>query len=225
LRYHRVVQTRNLSEKYFPLPDKTAVNGKLAKRMLSKSGIPKHQFVEVEALRFKHLCDLEDIEKQTSSNQSTKIVVFGDFRHDNNKNMAMLLASAITSCAKKHDVIYKPHPARPDSASIQKLLPHEVGSLTAKLLLSDCDIAVVGIASSVALEAYCMGVPVIQVVDSGDLNMSPLMGLTNVNFAHSVSELVAKLQSPLVPDQNIANIFNFDTKLTGWKKVLRLSKA
>ena len=49
--------------------------------------------------------------------------------------------------------------------------------------------------------------------------------MTNVNFAHSVSELVAKLQSPLVPDQNIANIFNFDTKLTGWKKVLRLSKA
>ena len=65
----------------------------------------------------------------------------------------------------------------------------------------------------------------IQVLDSGDLNMSPLMGLTNVNFAHSVSELVAKIQSPQVPDQNIANIFNFDTKLTGWKKVLCPSKA
>ncbi len=220
LRYHRAVQHWSLSGKSFPLPDKTAVNGKLAKRMLAKSGIPKHQFVDVEALRFEHLIDIKAFAKNTSSDYSKKIVVFGDFRHDNNKFMAMLLAAAITSCVKEYDIIYKPHPANIDSDSIQKFLSHQVSSATTKFLLSDCDIAVVGIASSVALEAYLTGVPVIQVLDGGDLNMSPLMGLPNVNFARSVSELAAMLQTPKVPNQTVANAFNFDAKLNGWKKVL-----
>ena len=50
--------------------------------------------------------------------------------------------------------------------------------------------------------------------------MSPLMGLPNVNFARSVSELAAMLQTPKVPNQTVANAFNFDAKLNGWKKVL-----
>ena len=57
-------------------------------------------------------------------------------------------------------------------------------------------------------------------LDGGDLNMSPLMGLPNVNFARSVSELAAMLQTPKVPNQTVANAFNFDAKLNGWKKVL-----
>jgi surface carbohydrate biosynthesis protein (TIGR04326 family) len=91
-------------------------------------------------------------------------------------------------------------------------------------LLADCRAAFTSAATSAAVDAYCAGVPVISLSNLNELNLSPLRGLSEVTFINTAEELAIQLDKLILLDTKRCpseKIFNLDTELTLWKKILQ----
>jgi len=207
-----------------PLPDVFAVNGPLAMKMCQAWGYPRSRLVEVEALRYLHLLPLQQPSSQNSASKKPfKLLVLGDYLQNNTDLQMKLLESAIPFLPKGIQIIIKPHPNCPISASRFKINRLTINEAPIAQLVRKCDAAFSSTTTSAVLDAYCLGLPVISMRNFNELNLSPLRGIRDVAFISTPRELALKV-TELMSSQTYksipADIFILDANLMRWKKLL-----
>jgi surface carbohydrate biosynthesis protein (TIGR04326 family) len=222
--FHDVRSYETVGDSSLPLPDIFATNGPLAMKMCQAWNYPASKLVEVEALRYLHLFPFQ---QYSSTNEKSlepfRLLVLGDYLQTNTDAQMELIERALPLLSDSIQIIIKPHPNCPISSN-----RFETGGPTINLapiakLVRHCDAAFSSAATSAALDAYCLGVPVISMGNLNELNLSPLRGFdevsviyTPIDFAAKVSDLMSsKRDSSILPA-----IFALDPNLTQWKKIL-----
>lgn len=207
-----------------PLPDCYAVNGPVARMALLIGGCPEERVVEVEALRFMHLTQLQN--RATEVGRLRRILVCGDFLSATNDRILEWLDYASQNLSKGAIVIFKPHPAfpyNPDSA-IAERVGLRLDERPLMELLPDSDIVITSAITSAAVDAYCAGKRVIQIADGGGLNANALRGLEGVSLATTPDALSAALQAvPTSTSGAVVPYFRLDSQLPEWLRLLRTS--
>lgn len=226
LRYHydaRSYLTGN--DKGLPLPDILAVNGPAARESVLASGYPPERVTEVEALRFLHLLRSRsgNITRSSPRNE-LRILVCGDFLAETNRRILAWLEIAARSLP--HDTIYvfKPHPAYPLNSADNPVLKLEMSEAPLADLLADCDVVFTSNITSAAVDAYCAGISVIQMLDGNTFNMSPLRGLKDVVYVTNPMELAEAIRTAPQRERRVAEpYFYLDEALPRWRKLLSLN--
>jgi surface carbohydrate biosynthesis protein (TIGR04326 family) len=177
------------------------------------------RYIEVEALRYQYLCD--HIEK-TESNMK-RVLLFSDYRLEKTLGIIKKIENILDK--KKYRLSLKLHPMinEKDFTLANKLnikLEHSLGAA-----LANADIVVGSSYTSSLLDAYCLGWPIITILDGDEVDSSPFKGL-DYNFANkinSVNELITKLESLCFIQQKnkIDNFFCLDKELKKWNQLIR----
>jgi surface carbohydrate biosynthesis protein (TIGR04326 family) len=207
-----------------PIPDLVAVNGPVAKNNYLRGGYPETQIVEVEALRFIHLLNRAAAGASTKSlNNALQVLVCGDFLSSTTNKMLSWLGTAAQSLPAEIRYVLKPHPAYPVKASDFPSLTLEVTEASFAELFLNCDVVFTSNITSAAVDAYCSGIPVIQMLDGNTFNMSPLRGLKGGVYVKNAAELMEALRNIEQRDSaQVEPYFYLDEKLPRWKRLLDL---
>ena len=208
-----------------PMPDLVAINGSAAKRAYIGGGYPARDLVEVEALRYLYLSEYSDAATKVrrSTGGPHTVLIMGDYLIDNTQLQMRLLENAATLLT--HDMVFliKPHPLCPLNPADYPGLSMTVTMEPLSTLMAKCDIAYSSSLTAAAVDAYCAGMPIISVLDSRKLNMSPLIGYDGVKFVSSSTELAAVLNKideiKEIQDQG-KDYFYLGANLTRWRDLL-----
>jgi surface carbohydrate biosynthesis protein (TIGR04326 family) len=222
--FHDARSYEAIGDLSLPLPDVFAINGPLAMKMCEAWDYPRSKLVEVEALRYLHL-----ISTQTPSSHSPmtkhpfRLLVLGDYLQVNTDLQMELLEQAIPFLPTGIEIIVKPHPNCPISSNRFKIGGPTINTAPIAELVRECDVAFSSAATSAALDAYCIGLPVITIENLNELNLSPLRGVNGVSFVSSHNELASKVTELMSsqPHNSIPiEIFTLDSNLARWKRLL-----
>lgn len=208
-----------------PMPDKFALNGPAAWRACANGGYPEERIVEVEALRYLHLesaradrgADAADVA------HPLRVLVLGEYLPENTHRQMRLLERAVSELPPGTAILVKPHPACPVLASDYPGLAVDITMDNIALVLRKCDVAYTNNVTSAAVDAYYAGTPVVSMLDSDSLNMSPLRGHEDVAFVSSPKELACALQRAVSVPRSARKphgFFNLDSELPRWRKLL-----
>ena len=208
-----------------PLPDELAVNGPRAMSMALDWHFPAPKLIESEALRYLHLSNPTKSKSVTSNNPTRfRLLVLTDYLESNVELQMKILESAMPLVTETIEIIVKSHPNSPIADHKYNIPQMRIDSSPIGELLADCRAAFTSAATSAAVDAYCAGVPVISLSNLNELNLSPLRGLSEVTFINTAEELAIQLDKLIVLDTKRSpseRIFNLDTELTLWKKILQ----
>ena len=198
-----------------PLPNKVLVNGIAMRSAYEEWGYPNHDLIDVEALRY---LELEGLAKKAyirPSSDRIRILMLGDYLFENTNEQLHFLHKAVLTLNKGVDIIFKPHPACIPNKKFLDSRNANISLEPIHELLLNCDLVFSGSLTSAAVDAHCVGVPVIIMLENNELNMSPLRNEKNVFFVTSIFEF-----------QEIFSSFNFlklDRKLSKWKELFKLN--
>jgi len=206
----------------FPQPDLIASTSFRGRQMLLSSGVSQDQVIDVEALSYQYLIDL-----QSSKNSSEKIstvnptvTVLGDFSLDETKLLLEICSPVLSQ--NKYSATFKAHPSSPLSKNeIDNYgMTEFVGDLGS--LLPSSSLVITTSFTSAAVDAYCLGIPLLLFSTGKDLNMSPLRLEPGVQFFHDSTSLKALLQQTTgLETANSRDFFNLDLNLHRWRQSLR----
>jgi surface carbohydrate biosynthesis protein (TIGR04326 family) len=208
-----------------PIPDKIALNGNVTEEAYVNGGYPSTDLVQVEALRYLYLQDVGEQKKANTIEHrgELRLLVLGEYSPSNTHLQMLLLEKAFKTLPTGIVITIKPHPACPIQLEDYPHLQAKVVMEPIDKLLPECDVAYCSAVTSAAVDAYCIGVPVISVLDPSALNLSPLRGFGNVFFVTSPEELSKALASVpsiiLAPKRN-KYYFTIDKNLPRWRKLL-----
>lgn len=208
-----------------PMPAQVAFNGHAVFKAYKEGGYPEDQLVEVEALRYLHLgeAEVEDRFTQTQKNGAMRVLVLGDYLLDNTQRQMNLLVQAVPSLPTDTIITVKPHPACPIHPSDYPSCDMTVTMEPIAKLLTECDVAYSSAATSAAVDAYCAGMPIVSVLATNTLNLSPLRGYAGALFASTPEELaVALISAASTPNtlRSQQEFFTLDPQLPRWRKLL-----
>lgn len=210
-----------------PMPDQVAVNGPAALRAYLKDGYPGDQVVEVEALRYLHLAKGTQASVLSEGNtEILRVLVCGGIMPATNRQMMRWLENAARVLPPATRYIVKPHPAC-------VIKPGDYPSLALKMtdaplseLFADCDVVFTSNSTSAAVDAYCVGIPVVHMQDGNTFNMSPLRGLKDMVYVTNPMELAEALRNARQRERTAPEpYFWLDAKLPRWRQLLGLSPA
>ncbi len=209
----------------FPAPDLVAINGKASTDAYIAGGYPADDLVQVEALRYLHLD--RALKKHSTgipvSKKDLRVLVVCDYLLSHTKLQMRLLELAVKHLSSAIIIVIKPHPATPMNINDYPSLKISVVVDPIPKLIAEFDVVYTSSVTSVAVDAYCAGIPVISVLDPNTLNLSPLRGFSDVFFVSSAEELSRVLLSiqtaPPVLKAN-KSFFITDNKLPRWIKLL-----
>lgn len=209
-----------------PLPDLVAVNGRLATRAYLAGSYPAKDLIQVEALRYLYLNNInirDPAEASAGVRKNLHLLVLCDYMASSTRAQMCLLAQAADSLPAGTLITVKPHPACSVSANDYPDLQLNVTRQSLPDLIVTCDVVYTGPVTTAALDAYCSGVPVISFLDPNSLNMSPLRGYNDVNYVGNAYELAHVLamqkyrgRSKSMP----SDMFTLDQHLPRWLQLL-----
>jgi|GEM_PF-3047703 len=208
-----------------PMPDLVAVNGPIAKKAYLDGGYPKLQVIEVEALRYSHLLDIEHKRRICSlSGTHNTLLVLTDYLIED----AFRQLEVLERCAPRLNnwkIAVKPHPCcKPFGLEHYPCLSGNgayVSHETLENLLYHFSIVFCGQSSTAALEAYAVGLAVVSFLDPKTLNLNPLRGINGITFVSTSNDLANALHSPSTSAVKYSNnVFYTDLELTKWKKLI-----
>ena len=214
-----------LAENHLPLPDKVALNGSVATRAYLDGGYPSEDIVQVEALRYLHLEDVEErgVPCREAAKNPLRLLVLGDYLSSNTRKQIDLLGKAVKETSYNFSIIVKPHPACPIISEDYPEISMQISMEPIAELLKGCDVAYSSAVTSAAIDAYCVGAPIISVLDPNQLNLSPLRGCDGVFFVSTPEELASALNSvkaePCVAGKK--DYFTINNGLPRWRKIIK----
>ena len=206
-----------------PRPSKVAVNGNLARNSYLDGGYEQSELVNVEALRYLYLNTANEENNNSQNNDSTVVLVLGDYLAENTYYQLRILEEAYSSFPTNIKILVKPHPNCPIIPSDYPGVKMDVTMGSISNLLPKCNVAYTSNVTSAAIDAYCTNVPVISVLNPQTLNMSTLMGVDEVCFISTANELlnaIKKIKKNKYHKIEPEDIFWLDPTLVKWKKLL-----
>lgn len=213
----------NAENLLLPMPTLVAVNGPISYKTFSEAGFPRAALAEVEALRFLHL-NKNMIRVAGQRNEPLRILVLADYLESGARSQLKLLDCAKSLSSFDIQVMFKSHPASAGSSLNLHSKCIEVTHEPLEILLKKCDLVFTSAVTSAAVEAYLAGIPVISVMDSKTLNLSPLRGVSGVYFINDKVDLSNALSiirmghnvKPVVPTE----FFHLDSDLRRWMSLI-----
>jgi hypothetical protein len=88
-------------------------------------------------------------------------------------------------------------------------------------LVGVCDLALTSVITSAAVDLYCLGIPLIQVLEGGCLNTSPLRGLNTLIVKNPQELIEAFIFSKKLRNNNVKQFFYMNNKMSEWNKILK----
>jgi len=205
----------------FPEPDMIGVNSPFMRNLLEDNSFPPERIIDLEAAGFTHLY----ISPSTKSGPRTSLLkstlIFGDY--DRNLTMSLLDATtrSLSELGTQTINIFRPHPmcvVTPEILSKHGLMTNG-GSISDQLEVADLVIA--PSSTSAAVEAFCLGIPVVILLGTSTFNFSPLRNMDGVFFASDEKSLsVAIASASAVGRTNPRPYFNIDPIFTSWRSLL-----
>jgi surface carbohydrate biosynthesis protein (TIGR04326 family) len=219
--YFRTYKKNKIND--LPMPNLLAVNGPVARETMLLGGYPLEKIVDVEALRFLDALKKNDYKMPKKNRQKFSVLVCGDFLESTNQVLLEWVYIASKSLNRDIEYIFKPHPAYPLKSNKFKGLNIKFSDKPLYELFVITDFVFTSNITSAAVEAYFFDVPVAQMLDGNDFNISPLRGLYNVKFVKNANELSSLLKKPSYKRPfNGQPYFWFDERLVRWNKLLAL---
>ena len=190
-------------------------NGQLNEMI--ESGFPKDKLRLVESLRYNWI-DRTDLQ----SISQTKILISGDYKFVNNKNLISMLFYDIEPYNKDFKFFFLPHP----SSSIKKItriLPDEVTIIHRdEINIHNINLAIVSNLSAACIDYKILGIPTLYHYSKLSLNMSPFRLSNACNSFTNKTELKSYLNQ--ISKKTFKNIDLPDDFLQINKKLILWSK-
>jgi surface carbohydrate biosynthesis protein (TIGR04326 family) len=211
---------RFLPNSTMPRPDKIAVNGSLAKHSLINSGYPIDEIIDVEALMYLHLKDVNSVRP---NNRKTKILVATDYLKSATDAQMKLLYELVAKESNKFEILLKPH----WSQSLDDLeIDAEIvsGKKDLASFFDQVDVLYCSAITSAVIDGVCAGVPVIQCLDPLSFNLSPLRNSASIQTVRTTSELADALTNLEMhrPEVRADELFNLDSTLSRWHTLIQI---
>jgi surface carbohydrate biosynthesis protein (TIGR04326 family) len=226
LRYFFYKSTYYQKSKFkIPLPDYTALNGNYATKIYLEGDYDRNRLVEVEALRYLFLDDgfinFEDGQKKEINEY--KVLILGDAEKEPCSEQLNLLSLAQSYIDIDIKYIYKPHPNYIINLKDYPNLDLTVIQDNISTILDDFSIVFSSSNTSACVDAYCKGLEVCIVLDTNNVNLSPLRGFEEVFFVSTPQELANKFNiffgKPFI--KKMQNDYYFlDSNIPKWKELL-----
>lgn len=200
-------------------PDIVCVNSYYAYNLLKNAGFYKN-IKPVEALRYSYL--EENYASRKIESGAVRLLVVADGVERHYLQQINLIKSFLKIFDGNIKITLKPHPAFPILLNESDI---EVSCDAIDTLLRGSDVVVVGPTTTVAAEAYSLGVLVVTINDGSTLNFSPLYELEGANFISTASELVAFVKK-FIAGNSINNTpqpyFYIDRTYKKWGDILEV---
>jgi surface carbohydrate biosynthesis protein (TIGR04326 family) len=209
-----------------PMPDKIAINGDASKQQFINGGFPRERLVDVEGLRYLYLDGLGAIQEVKKEGNRLRLLVLGDYLPDVTYRQMQLLSGAASMLPDNVDVLVKSHPACPIRQSEWPSLSMVIVDGSLDQLVDSYDVAFTSNVTAAAVDAYLAGKRVLSMLDPETFNMSPLRGLSGVEFVATHQELIDCLLNPGNADGGVneengaGQFFYTDSSLPRWRKLL-----
>ena len=201
----------------YSFPDLISVNNSIAKKYLINSGTPANKIIEVEALRYNYILDLDTLVKNKNNKE---ILILGDY----SKSITEELLETVYQTFKDVDDInfsLKFHPL-----CILDLLKYE--QINFKIInnpiseiINNYEVCLSCAPTTAAIEFWEKDIKVITFVSG--INFSPLLGCQNVSFVYNKIDLYKSVLSNLkIPKPNSANnYFILNKKIPIWAEIIK----
>jgi surface carbohydrate biosynthesis protein (TIGR04326 family) len=210
-----------------PRPDLVAVNGALARRALERAAYPRGELVEVEALMYLDARRTDADRDAAAARGPLRLLVATDFMPEATARQLGLLVEALPRLGAHVQVTVKPHwrehlPPLPAGVHLAD------GSADLATLLTEADALYVSTITSAALDAVLAGLRVVQCLDPGSFDLSPLRGDARVATVRSGGELAEALERlaadprPVrgASDTEAAALLHLDPTIPRWRSLL-----
>ncbi len=220
LRYFYDVRTYNIKQKNdMPMPDILAVNGLVAKKTMLSNSYPIQKLVEVEALRFLYLNKFNKLIKHSKRNDKLRVLICCDFNAETNQTIMKWIEIVSQLIPNEVSLIVKPHPAY--QLNYNSFLKMEISNKPLPELFAQSDVVFTSNISSIAVDAFCFGIPVIQMLDGNNFNTSPLKDLRGL-YARNPKELADLILTSHPSGVSTASspYFNLDADISAWLKLI-----
>tara|TARA_B110000008_G_C16975104_1_gene565530 strand:+ start:318 stop:2228 length:1911 start_codon:yes stop_codon:yes gene_type:complete len=206
-----------------PLPDYVGVSGEVSKSIYLDGGYPKNEIIELESLRYLYLSNFSENQNNNTDKESKEktVLVVGDFLKESTYKQLNLLLSALPKIDQSVAFIIKPHPACPIKMEDFPGLNGKLSTRSIEELINESDILYSGVITSAAIEAHCIGLPIIKYLDGEILNMSPLRGSESVYFVQNsedLSDAINKIKETKLINKE--KYFYLDPTLPKWNRWL-----
>lgn len=219
LRYHYDPRTyKKKPSCNLPMPDKLAINGEGAKFSLLSSGYPESALIYVEALRFLHLLRISEIANKRKGKLT--VLICGEFLVEETYRILDCLSEAMPLLSPDIEYILKPHPASEVDLIDYVDLNITLDERPLGELLILCDAVIAGNATSCSVEAFYLGLPLIQILSKDGINTSPLYKKEGVVFFSNSKELIFALKNTKKPKLEQKRFFYLDENLKLWQKLI-----
>ena len=203
-----------------PRPDLVAVNGALARAALERAGYPSHELVDVEALMY--LGGRRAGAGRVGDHHSPlRLLVTTDFMPEATARQLDLLADALARLRAPIEVTVKPHwrqhlPTLPAGVRVAD------GTRDLADLLEGADVLYASTITSASLDAVIAGLRVVQCLDPGSFDLSPLRGDPRVCTVRTGAELADALAAPVAPGggRPSGELLHLDGAIPRWRALL-----
>jgi surface carbohydrate biosynthesis protein (TIGR04326 family) len=210
-----------------PYPDIIAVPSENTRQAMVKGGWPEKILMNVEALRY--INSLSSFSNGSLEivplNNRNLLVVTGSIFSETEFQLSLLIgADKIGGLIGYSKIIIKAHPSVPIKKILEDVkfsIPYEITECSLSELWKISDVVFTANSTSVSLEAYYIGLPLIITGASGNLNINSLFGLKNVRFVLNIRELCDSLKFPDEASDEKSDFFNLDPKLSAWTSIFR----
>lgn len=207
----------------FPEPDRIAVNSFKMRQLLESNGVSRDRLVDVEAAGYAHLTNIttSDTTSATTNKDLIRVLVFGDFNFELTMSLLNALDQASQISELKIEKLLRSHPM----CKISKELLHKYALTTNHSQIAEqlenSDVVVATSTTSAAVEAFCLGIPVIIYLSADSFNFSPLRQEPGVFFATNAKELANLLSEAVkIGRQNPKTYFTLEPSFPRWRQLL-----
>lgn len=207
-----------------PRPNKVAINGEVSKKAYLSGNYPSSELVEVEAIRYQYL-SYKHTSNLKADESAFKLLVCGDIMPNETKVMMKLIEKAASKLPPGISIEVKPHPLCKINPSDYPNINFTIINNPLEEILYKYNLVFTSNSTSAAVDAYCFGIPVIQMLDGNSLNMSPLRNLDDVIYITDDVTLARAINNLNIENYTLSkSYFYLNKDLPNWKKILTQTK-